>query len=586
MDRPSREKLQDFIAGRVSEDEQTAIENYLEIHPEVYDELDDGSEDQLVQRIRAASLDYSSEHAFNLGLDRSKAIHMVPNCFTVPCVYGDYTLTEKLRSGSTSSVFRAIDNRSNQEVAIKILTLDPLIGSNAWDRFQRESSMVSKLSHPNIVRLIDSGIVNRSPFFTMEFLSGFDLSELVSRVGPLEVGSACEIIRQASLALEEISSKGLVHRDVKPSNIFLTDEGIVKLLDLGVARYHKKTPDSSLTDSDQVVGTMDYMAPEQVFDSREADARSDIYGLGCTFYKLLIGAAPFSGREFQNMFRKAVAHSTKEILPLRKIRSEVPERIDAMVRKMCAKAPNARQQSFRVIAESLSRFASSSSLIELVAKARITSGFFSENLEIPIGHRDNGFWQRFRLLAAFAIIAAIVIPIAALNYPGRNVEPTRVPQLTHTFPLPDSGTYSGQNRNTSSNRSDVAYTILSEDVFCYGQPPPSRKIGGIWVRDRTHAIEKLGYYVFRQWPSPGSIVVVKSFEDGRYVAPYFNGPNLESADLMENPSLAESSGEFWGSRISDDCTVDGTYDRGFKSDIHETWKTSLSEFAPNMLRVK
>ncbi len=601
MDEISPQTLRDFFAGNVTEREQEEIAEYLNNHPELFEELEhelqemDVDDDDLIARIRTASLDFTSERAFHEGIQRSKAIGLNLAPFSLPHEFGHYTLLEKLREGSTCSVYRALDHLSNNHVAIKILVTNPLNSSRAWDRFSREVSMISRLSHLNIVQVLDTGIVNNCPYLTMELLKGFDLSHLVARVGPLDVSVACEIIRQAAIALAEVASAGLVHRDVKPSNIFLTEDGVVKLLDLGVARNQLSTTDTSLTETDHVVGTLEYMAPEQLFDSREADTRSDIYGLGCTFYKLLIGVAPFAGKEFDTAFRKAVAHSSASILPLHSVRSDVPKPINGIVQKMCAKDPAQRPQTYQTIIQALTPFATSQGLQDVIAKARESVGVFASDPTIRTYSLSQSQPHRYRYV--WLALGLVFLPIVYLAFgslmkdevkqDNKKVDATELkvdwPKPTHAFDLPAAGTYAGQNRNENAHRSDLAYTIFSEDVFCYGQEPPSRKIGGVWVRDRSHPLEKRGYYVFRQWPSRGSIVVVTSYDGKRYSAPYFNGPNVDSEAVFDDPSLSTGHGEFSGTRISDDCSVDGTYDRGFKSDIHKTWKETLSQFAPSML---
>ena len=304
MDRPSNDKLKDYLAGKVTQDEQRAIAQYLELDPgALYEIEDDDNDDVLVQRIRAETLDFSNEPEFLDGLNRSKELKVIPSRIAIPSRLGHFEIYERMKSGGASTVCKAIDIRNGKSVAIKLLAIDLAADCNSWNRFQREASMVESLSHPNIVRFIESGILDESPFFTTELLTGFDLSELVARTGPLDAGVACAIIRQVADALQFAAGIGLVHRDVKPSNIFLTEDGEVKLLDLGVARYSIESGESSITHVDQVVGTMDYMAPEQAFDSRKADVRSDIYGLGCTLYKLLTGRAPFAAQEYQNMSR-------------------------------------------------------------------------------------------------------------------------------------------------------------------------------------------------------------------------------------------------------------------------------------------
>ena len=370
----------------------------------------------------------------------------------------------------------------------------------------------------------------------------------------------------------------------------MTTDGTVKLLDLGIASQRNPIGNATLTSNNQILGTIDYMAPEQVFDSRSSDVRSDIYSLGFTFFQLLSGFPPYSDLESKNVFRKAVAHSTQTIPSIRDCRTDVSKSLESILLKMCKKDPNQRFQSAEALVEAVTKHSEDSQLVRLVEYAQVaTKANELPLVTSPFRSRSRRALKSFNLLlSAMLSIATVSILVLAVQQtlkskvPVRSNSESKSPEQNFRFPLPRPGTYSGQNRN-SSNRVDPAYTILSEDVFCYGQQPPSRKIGGTWVRDRSHPIEGMGYYVYRQWPSSGSIVVIVSYDGERFHAPYFNGSNLESLDLLQDPTIAESYGEFSGKWVSEDCYVDGTYDRGFKSDVHESWKTTLREFAPSML---
>src|SRR5262249_33677503 len=156
-----------------------------------------------------------------------------------------------------------------------------------------------RLEHPNLVRYTDAGEVEGKLFLVMELLDGEDLAKLVKARGPLPVAEACALVRQAALGLQHAHEQGLVHRDVKPSNLLLTTAGVVKVLDLGLARLCAAGPaGEALTSATQLMGTPDYMAPEQLLDSHAVDARTDLYSLGCTLYHLLAGDPPFGGPSY------------------------------------------------------------------------------------------------------------------------------------------------------------------------------------------------------------------------------------------------------------------------------------------------
>ncbi|MBI2479966.1 MAG: serine/threonine protein kinase [Planctomycetia bacterium] len=203
----------------------------------------------------------------------------------------EYQLLERLGRGGMGTVYKALHTRLKRVVAVKVLPADRLNDPAAVARFQREMEAVGKLDHPNIVRATDAGEVDGIHFLVMEYVLGLDVSDLVRRAGPLPIAEACEIARQAAVGLQNAHEHGLVHRDIKPSNLMLTADGQIKILDLGLARLHD-SQQGDLTSASQMMGTIDYMAPEQTSASRDVDIRADIFSLGATLYKLLCGQAP------------------------------------------------------------------------------------------------------------------------------------------------------------------------------------------------------------------------------------------------------------------------------------------------------
>ena len=201
-----------------------------------------------------------------------------------------------------------IHTKLKRPVAIKVLPTDRLRDPRAVARFQREVEAVGRLGHPNIVQALDANELDGRHLLVTEFVDGVDLSRLVRSGGPLPIPDACEIVRQAALGLQHAHAHDLVHRDVKPSNLMLNSAGIVKLLDLGLARLRPEMPvEADVTTSGQIMGSADYMSPAQCLDARDVDARADIYSLGCTLYFLLAGRAPFSGPECDTFAKKILA---------------------------------------------------------------------------------------------------------------------------------------------------------------------------------------------------------------------------------------------------------------------------------------
>ena len=206
----------------------------------------------------------------------------------------DYELLEPLGSGGMGTVYRAMHTRLERVVALKLLPARRLRDQAAVARFEREMKAIGRLDHPAIVRATDAGDVDGTHYLAMDYVEGIDLSRLVRLVGPLAIADACELIRQAAIGLQHAHEQGLIHRDVKPSNLMLTRRGEVRILDLGLALFGAASEAvDELTTVGQLMGTLDYMAPEQGDDCHDLDQRADVYSLGASLCKLLTGKAPF-----------------------------------------------------------------------------------------------------------------------------------------------------------------------------------------------------------------------------------------------------------------------------------------------------
>ncbi|MGA2035202.1 MAG: SUMF1/EgtB/PvdO family nonheme iron enzyme, partial [Thermoguttaceae bacterium] len=268
-------------------------------------------------------------------------------------VFGQYVVLDKLGEGGMGVVLKAQHRRMKRTVAIKILSSAAIKQAGAVERFHREVQAAATLSHPNIVTAYDADEHQGIHYLAMEYVEGRDLASIVKDRGPLPLREAAECILQAARGLQYAHGKGIVHRDIKPGNLLLDKDGMVKILDMGLARM--TGPDAALggperlTTTGQVMGTCDYMAPEQAFDSHNVDLRADIYSLGCTLYRLLTGSPPYAR---ESLMQILVAHREDPIPSLRQARPEVPSALDAVFQKMLAKQPEDRQQSMaEVIAE-------------------------------------------------------------------------------------------------------------------------------------------------------------------------------------------------------------------------------------------
>jgi serine/threonine-protein kinase len=263
-------------------------------------------------------------------------------------VMGPYVLLQRLGEGGAGQVFKARHQKMNRLVAIKQVRKDLVANPDTVQRFEREMQLLSRLSHPNVVHALDASPMGASYVLVMEYVEGIDLSRLIKENGPLSVEQACDYVRQAAQGLQHILEHGLVHRDIKPSNLLVTRgvvSGLVKILDLGLARVSSAdgSTSGSLTNTGSVImGSVDYMAPEQGLDFRRVDIRGDIYSLGCTLYYLLTGRPPFPDGP---VTQKLLLHQLKDPPRLGQFRQDVPAWAAAVLSRMMAKRPEDRYQT-------------------------------------------------------------------------------------------------------------------------------------------------------------------------------------------------------------------------------------------------
>ncbi len=268
---------------------------------------------------------------------------------------GKYKLLGLLGTGGMSSVYLAEHSKMQRLVAIKHLPPKRVNDTSYLARFYREAQAAAKLDHRNIVRAYDIDQDGSNHFLVMEYVEGRDLQTLVKDVGPLEYDVAAEYIRQAAEGLEHAHQAGLIHRDIKPANLLVDPRGTVKVLDMGLARWAQDDQQASLTiaHEENVLGTADYLAPEQARDSHTADKRADIYSLGCTLYFLLTGHPPFPEG---NLAQRIQKHLTQMPASIYEDRKDAPPPLVDVCLRMMAKQPEARYQSAGEVAQVLSKW--------------------------------------------------------------------------------------------------------------------------------------------------------------------------------------------------------------------------------------
>lgn len=269
---------------------------------------------------------------------------------------GKYKVLERLGAGGMGQVFLCEHKLMRRRVAVKVLPTAKAAEESSLKRFHREAQAIAAVDHPNIVRAYDIDQDDNLHFLVMEYVDGTNLQDLVKKFGPLDVLRACHYIYGSAVGLQHAHEIGLVHRDIKPGNILLDRSGVVKILDLGLARFFNDSDDNITKQYDEnILGTADYLSPEQAEDSHTVDIRSDIYSLGATFYFLLTGSQPFPDGTIP---QKLIWHRSREPKPIRSIRPEVPEEVAAVVTKMMAKKPEDRYQTPAGVMEALSPWAS------------------------------------------------------------------------------------------------------------------------------------------------------------------------------------------------------------------------------------
>lgn len=280
---------------------------------------------------------------------------------------GQYRILDQLGQGGMGRVFKAIHQTMNRVVALKVVTSQLVKTEHGRQLFMREVRAAARLMHPNIVTAYDANQIGDRHYMVMEFVDGPNLEQLVREKGPLPVGQACDMIRQAASGLQFALENHMVHRDIKPANLLVQRAGgsardsqcVVKILDFGLARLHQRPEDEPgsntiLTKENMIMGTPDYLSPEQARDLHQVDIRSDLYSLGCTFHFLLTGQVPFPEG---STLEKLVRHRTEEATPVEYIRPDIPQPVAAIIRRLMAKQPAERFQTPAELAGALTPFA-------------------------------------------------------------------------------------------------------------------------------------------------------------------------------------------------------------------------------------
>jgi serine/threonine protein kinase len=362
----NKELLKQFINGQLEPEVEERVAAQLESRPELLAKVAAVSGDGFVQRLRDAKQRSISGVSLNQPPEKqpSHTIGVVPAVASTPTPakieFPGYELIKELGRGGMGVVYLAKNIEMDRLEVLKVLSDRLLNHAGAEQRFRQEIRAVSKLNHPNIVTSYNFLRTPTNIAFAMEYVQGSDLHKYIQKQKQLPIGLACSLARQIAAGLQHAHEKGLVHRDIKPSNAMLykSDGKLqLKILDFGLAKATSEKGDTKdLTQDGTMLGTPEYMAPEQMLNAAKADIRADIYSLGCTLYHMLAGHAPFTGTQGQIM----MAHAQNEATPVNLIRIDVSIELAAMIAKMMAKEPDKRFQTPSQVNAALQPFLSNS----------------------------------------------------------------------------------------------------------------------------------------------------------------------------------------------------------------------------------
>jgi serine/threonine protein kinase len=355
---PSAEILLALASGKLDDAGASAVIAHLDDCSSCCQKAASLSGDSFLERLRAAhgrsGTPVPSKPLFGIAAAVSPTPAVLPELRDHP----DYEVLRELGRGGMGVVYLAKNRRMDRLEVLKVVNRQLLDHPGAVERFLREIRSAARLSHRNIVMAYAAPQIGDLLVFAMEYIEGEDLARVVKARGPLPVANACYYVQQAALGLQHAFEKGMVHRDIKPQNLILARDGkkhVVKVLDFGLAKAtrEKEGTGHDLTGTGKMLGTPDYIAPEQTLDAAKADIRADVYSLGCTLYFLLTGRPPF---EANNLYALLHAHQSMQARPLNEVREDVPAELAAVAARMLAKDPAERYQKPMEVVQALAPF--------------------------------------------------------------------------------------------------------------------------------------------------------------------------------------------------------------------------------------
>ena len=357
---PTEQTLSDFSLGKLDDGQAKIINDHLNECPVCQRLVAEMSSDSFLGRVRGAQEPLGKPNTGTQGPIMSDEPGPTAKSRTLPpdlADHPDYEIVRELGRGGMGVVYLAHNRLMGRDEVLKVVSKHLIERKGVLERFSREIRSAARLMHPNIVHAYSAFRSGESVVFAMEYVDGLDLAKLVKAKGPMSVAHACYFVHQSALGLQHAHEQGMVHRDIKPGNLMLArkgDKSVVKVLDFGLAKATRESPvDGGLTHEGQMLGTPDFIAPEQIRDAQSAGIQADIYSLGCTLYYLLTGSPPFEAASLYDLLQ---AHFSIDAQPLNLVRPEVPAELAALVAKMMAKEPLRRFQEPKDVAQALKPF--------------------------------------------------------------------------------------------------------------------------------------------------------------------------------------------------------------------------------------
>ncbi len=627
-DDPDTSVLKDFVNGRLSLEKLSSVQNYLNSNPDALNRLDAIEDDSFVKAFREGIRSPSRISERDLFTSTRKANDRVE----IPLIK-NYRFVSRIKKHDLVSTWTAwlspsepnSVEHSHQKVVVKVFHSTDCIASEDLERFRREAETLRKLDHPNIVRYIDSSGTSQCSYLTMEFLDGVDLSRLIASQGSLSAGAVAAIAIQILQALNYLHEQKIIHRDIKPSNIMLCRDGFVRLIDFGLARPNSEAADHSLRRSEQFLGTIDYVSPEQAMEPTSADIRSDLYSLGCTLFKLLTGKAPFSTQNYDNPLKKVVAHALAQPPKLKNLRPDLQDEFCHCIEKLLAKNPADR---FQAPAEAIVAFTPWLSIEEVSA--------INQSIGPLVQQRNGDLWKinpettetqskplarlridlgslltnRATVLFGIVFLSIAVMGLLLFGTPddwlsrfNREDQPISTESALALIPVgKDHGTslmgqatgqrkaylregyYRSIERNLRNKVEQGAGIIISDDVFAYttadNEPPGRfRRVGCLWTRFHNHELEKEGKFVYVEQPAVSGYLILEAVSETEFKATCWRGTDFTLGEAIKGPNVGYFHSTIEGKWWSNDTLFIGTGSQ-LNKEIADDWFGVLSKYAP------